>query len=712
MQLTKESSVKLINGCGQKRAEQLAQLGIYTVYDLLMHFPRAYQDRGKIRSICDDEVGNTGAFVMTVASPPQSVRISGGRTLTKCRAFDAERSCTLVFFNRAYVKDQLITGQTYRFWGRLGRTKYGYEMTPSVIEPITEYKRLSSLVPLYPLTKGITHNYLRSLILGVIAQLKPNEFDDVIPEIVRNELGLCGAVEALKAIHDPQTESDIEKGRYRFLCEELFWFACSVTLAKQGRISSVSKALDPQKSKLYDFTKALPFTLTKAQARVISEIRKDMQSSFPMARLVSGDVGSGKTVCAMAAAYIAIKNGYQCALMAPTEILAMQHYRDFSELFAKLGIECGFLTGSSTAAHRRKTLSDLADGNLKMVVGTHALLSDNVEFKDLGLVITDEQHRFGVVQRSSLQSKGSYPHVLVMSATPIPRTLALILMGDLDISNVDELPPGRQTVDTYVVGEEYRDRLNSFISRQIDNGRQVYIVCPSVEVKDDDGELIDGNDIINFDYAKLDETLPKMKSAVQYEENLRLNVFPEYKTAFLHGRMKGKEKDAIMERFANGEIDILVSTTVIEVGVNVPNATLMIVENAERFGLSQLHQLRGRVGRGQHKSYCILVSEAVGEDARSRLEIMKTTSDGYKIAQKDLELRGPGDFIASTAGARQHGNGGFKFSGFGADALLLDKVFKIANETVNNNSQLTDSEKERVISYANKQNGVGVLGLN
>jgi ATP-dependent DNA helicase RecG len=414
----------------------------------------------------------------------------------------------------------------------------------------------------------------------------------------------------------------------------------------------------------------------------------------------------------MAAAYMTVKNGFQCAMMAPTEILAMQHYRDFCDLFSKLGIECGYLTGSTPAASKRKTLERLANGELKIVIGTHALLSDKVCFKDLGLVITDEQHRFGVQQRSALQDKGFYPHVLVMSATPIPRTLALILMGDLDISNVDELPPGRQKVDTLLVGEEHRERLNGFISKQVAEGRQVYIVCPSVEIKTDDGEEVSGNDIISFDFSDTDEPLPMIKSAVQYEQELRTKIFPNLKTAFIHGKMKGKEKDAIMKSFADGEIDILVSTTVIEVGVNVPNATLMIVENAERFGLSQLHQLRGRVGRGKHKSYCVLVSDATGANAKSRLEIMRSTSDGYAIAQKDLELRGPGDFIASSEGARQHGGGGFQLAGFCADSLLLDKVFKIANETVTNDSQLTDSEKERVISYANKQNGVGVLGLN
>lgn len=709
--ITKSSPVSVLGGCGKKRAEQLAQLGIETVGDLLRHFPRAYQDRGRIRHVCDEEVGNTGAFVMTVSAPPHTVRISGGRTMTKCRAFDGERQCTLIFFNRNYVKDMLYTGVTYRFWGKLGRSKYGYDMSPSVIEPIDGVKPLFDLVPLYPLTKGITHNFLKTLITSAISLVQLDEESETLPKQVREKLGVCSEAQALRAIHDPQNEKMIEVGRQRFILEELFLFACSVTLAKRGRTSSGSKRLLAEKCKLYEFTAALPFKLTAAQSRVISEIRKDMISDHPMARLVSGDVGSGKTVCAMAAAYMAIKNGYQCAMMAPTEILAMQHYRDFTELFARLGIECGYLTGATPAATKRKTLEKLASGELKMIVGTHALLSDKVVFADLGLVITDEQHRFGVVQRSSLQDKGRFPHVLVMSATPIPRTLALILMGDLDISNVDELPPGRQKVDTLVVGEGHRERLNGFIAKQVAEGRQVYIVCPSVEVKTDEGEEASGNDIISFDFHDEDEALPTMKSAVQYEENLRLNVFPELNTAFIHGRMKGKEKDAIMERFAAGEIDVLVSTTVIEVGVNVPNATLMIVENAERFGLSQLHQLRGRVGRGQHKSYCVLVSDAEGENARSRLEIMRTTADGYKIAQKDLEIRGPGDFIASASGARQHGDGGFPLTRFAADSLLLDKVFKAAAEVIDGDL-LSSADNEKLMLSVKSVNGSGALGLN
>lgn len=716
MYITKESPVTALSGCGKKRAELLSVLGIETVNDLLHHFPRGYQDRGNVRAICEDEIGNTGSFVLTVSSAPHTVRLSGGRTLTKCRAFDGDKSCTLVFFNRNYLKDVLYVGYTYRFWGKLSRSRQGYELTPSIIEQVREEAALCDLVPLYPLTKGITQNYISSLIKTALDSVVLDDDSDFLSYDIRQKLGVCGEREAFISIHSPKDEAMIAKGRNRFIAEELFLFACSVSLAKKGRSYAVSKSFDYDKCKLYNFVEKLPFTLTKAQAKVISDIRKDLVGEHPMARLVSGDVGSGKTVCAMAAAYMAIQNGYQCAMMAPTEILAMQHFRDFIELFGKLGIECGYLTGSVTASEKRKTLEKLKSGELKMVVGTHALISHNVEFNDLGLVITDEQHRFGVAQRASLQSKSSSPHVLVMSATPIPRTLALILLGDLDISVIDELPPGRQKVDTFVVGESYRSRLNAFIEKQVREGRQVYIVCPSVEASDGDDEENFDSDILMFDIGG-EEALPKLKSAIEYENDLRTNVFPDFRTAYVHGKMKGKDKDAIMKRFADGEIDILVSTTVIEVGVNVPNATLMIVENAERFGLSQLHQLRGRVGRGAAKSYCVLVSDANGEKAKKRLDIMKNVSDGYKIAQQDLEMRGPGDFISpigvgGQSTARQHGAFEFKLAGLCSDASALENSFKIAEEIIENDPELSKPENKKLSAAVTVNAMLGVQVVN
>ncbi len=700
MQTTKASPVTALNGCGKKRAELLQMIGINTVADLIRHFPRGYQNRGDVKEITESEIGNTGAFVLTVANPPSTVRLRGGKTLTKCRAFDGDKSCTLLFFNRNYLKEVLFTGQTYRFWGKLTKTKSGFELSPSVIEPITEVKALPDFIPVYPLTKGLTQNFIKNLIANALSSLTFNENDEMLPKSIREKLGVLSEEAALKCVHFPKNEDDIKIGRERFVLEELFVFACSVTLSKRGRTLYSAKHFDYEKCKLYDFTDKLPFTLTKAQARVISEIRKDLIGQYPMARMISGDVGSGKTACAMAAAYMAIKNGYQCAVMAPTEILAMQHFRDFTELFCRLGIECEYLTSSTPAAQKKSTLQRLQSGELKLVIGTHALISDKVEFNNLGLVITDEQHRFGVMQRARLQSKGLTPHVLVMSATPIPRSLALILLGDLDISVVDELPPGRQTVDTLVVNETHRERLYGFINKQVTLGRQVYIVCPTVENKDDEDET----ELVDF-FTPFNEKLPKLKSAVDYAKILQNEIFPDFKIAFLHGKMKGREKDEIMAAFAAGDIDILVSTTVIEVGVNVPNATLMIVENAERFGLSQLHQLRGRVGRGSEKSYCVLVSDAKGENAQKRLSVLHEQSSGYEIARYDLEMRGPGDFISGTSGAtKQHGAFTLKLAGLCTDTLVLDKVFKLAEELLAEDNILSNSEYlalSRAISTAN-----------
>ena len=699
--LTMQSAVTELPGCGRIRAEKLANLGINNVSQLIKHFPRGYQNRGDVRGITEAPIGENASLVLTVTTPVVSVRLRGGKTLTKSKATDGERSCTLVFFNRTYMKDVLKIDCTYRFWGKMMMGKNGYELYPVSIEPVTERRELKSFVPVYPLTAGITQTVLSSMITYALSALPHEEFSETLPESVRSALGVCGTEEALRFLHQPESFDMISRGRDRLIAEELFLFACSVTIARVGRRTLNGIRFDPKLSKLYDFTEALPFTLTRAQSKVISEIRHDMTlEDAPMARLVSGDVGSGKTVCAQAAAYIAVKNGYQCAMMAPTEILAKQHYRDFCELFSKLGIECGYLSGSLSAAEKRKVCEELESGKLKFVVGTHALLSDGVTFSNLGLVITDEQHRFGVMQRAVLARKSSAsPHVLVMSATPIPRTLALIMCGDLDISVIDELPPGRQPVDTLVVNEKHRKRMYNFISDQVKAGRQIYIVCPAVDAGSDDSEEPEPeekeSDFLYLGYKKDPEKLPKLKSAVEYERIIRTEIFPTFRTAFLHGKMSGKEKDEVMQAFCSGKTDILVSTTVIEVGVNVPNATVMVVENAERFGLSQLHQLRGRVGRGAAKSYCILMSDATGEKALKRLEIMKTVSDGYKIAKYDLEMRGPGDFmVTSSHNARQHGELNFRFAGLCTDTLMLNKTFDCASRLISEDPELSEPENQ------------------
>ena len=712
MKLTPNTPVTVLGGCGKKRAELLSALGINNIKQLLRHFPRAYQNRGDVKSLAEASHGETGSFVLTVTSAAVSVRLRGGKTLTKCKAFDGEKSCTLIFFNRPYIKNTLVNGNTYRFWGKLVIGKNGFELSPSSVEPVTESSHLRGYVPLYPLTSGLTQSVITGLIQSALRDMDKESFGDVLPESVRERLDACGEAEAYSYIHSPRGFDDIEKGRSRFIAEELFLFACSVTAVKEGRRGALGIKMDPEKSKLYDFTAVLPFTLTRAQSKVISEVRKDMtQNEYPMARLVSGDVGSGKTVCAAAAAFIAIRNGYQCALMAPTEILARQHYRELTGLFDKLGIRCGYLSGSLTAAEKRAVYASLECGETDLIIGTHALLSEGVKFARLGLVITDEQHRFGVMQRAVLTGKGKAPHVLVMSATPIPRTLALILCGDLDISVIDELPPGRQKVDTLVVGEEHRNRMYGFIGQQVAEGRQIYIVCPTVEAAPEEEEA--ESEFVRFDFDKNAEKLPALKSAVEYEENLRKNVFPTLRTAFIHGRMQGKEKDAIMRRFADGEIDILVSTTVIEVGVNVPNATVMVVENAERFGLSQLHQLRGRVGRGAEKSYCILVSDAKGENAVKRLGIMRSVADGYKIAQYDLEMRGPGDFVTvGDRSARQHGNVNFDIAGLCTDTLMLEKAFSAASELIENDPYLEKEENKAIKAALGELNGLHIASIS
>ena len=753
--------VTALVGCGPKKAEALARLGIYTVGELIRHYPRGYQNRGEIRAIADAVSGETASFALTVGTQPTSVRLKGGRNMTKCRGVDESGSCTLVFFNQPYIKDTLRVGETFRFWAKAVKGRSGLELYPSAVERVTEFKPLRGFFPLYPLASGLTQKLMSSLIEVALDGLSPDDIMEVLPPDVITAFGVCGEYEAYRYLHFPSTFSDIDRGRSRFMAEELFLFACSVAKNRESRKSGTAPVMKMECSRFDEFLPKLPFQLTRAQSRTVSAIRKDMlrEDGTPMARLVQGDVGSGKTVCAAAAAYMAIKNGYQCALMAPTEILAAQHYRELYTLFESLGIGVELLTGSTKASEKRRIYALMESGEPALFIGTHALLSAGVGFGRLGLVITDEQHRFGVMQRTALAAKGvgavistenggdiggnggktETPHVLVMSATPIPRTLALILCGDLDVSVIDELPPGRQKVDTLVVGEEYRERLNKFIDKQIDEGRQVYIVCPTVENKDEKDSEEEGAAFLEFGYAvpakgnvnseavyrgiqmefssdnavnpveKLwflpdhmqksageREEKPPLKSAVDYVEQLKTEIFPHRRIEFIHGRMSGAEKDTVMRGFAEGNVDILVSTTVIEVGVNVPNATLMIVENAERFGLSQLHQLRGRVGRGSHKSYCVLVSSAKGENAVKRLNIMKNTSDGYEIAKYDLDMRGPGDFMPSAGNARQHGEFRFKLAGMCGDTGALQLAYALAGQLFDKDPQLTLPENQGV----------------
>lgn len=688
--LRPDTPVRYLSGVGAKRAGQLAGMGIETVRDLLYHFPRAYQHRGDVHTLAEGKLGEVGAFILTVSAAPVSARLKGRLTLTKMSAFDETGKCDITFFNQAYLRDVFPVGSTFRFWGKLERRKGRFQLTSPDYEPYYDGLSLPEFKPVYPLTEGITQKYISKIISAALEQITGIEQMDILPDKVRVKYALPELRRALGDIHNPEDYSSMEKARRRFVFEELYIFALGIMLTKKQ--IQAGKAPVFANTDTREFEKALPFPLTRAQKRVISEIAADVgnKDAVPMSRLVSGDVGSGKTVCAAAAAYMALKSGYQAAIMAPTEILAHQHYEDLKPLFEKFGFGCELLTGSTPAAKKREIRAALAAGRLPLVIGTHALLTSGVEFACAGLFVTDEQHRFGVMQRAALAEKGVDAHVLVMTATPIPRTLALILYGDLSLSQVDEMPPGRQKVLTFLVDESYRERMTGFIEKQALEGRQVYIVCPSIE---GDSENEEGTVGIEYDGHSGQTSVPVLKNAVDYEKTLKAALSPKIKTALMHGRLPAVEKERIMESFAKGEIQVLVSTTVIEVGVNVPNATLMIVENAERFGMSQLHQLRGRVGRGKYKSWCILVSDTQNEVALERLNAMTETSDGYLIAQKDLALRGPGDFFPSHSGkARQHGAAGTFLSAKCADMNDLRSAFDAAAQTVEKDPLLEKAE--------------------
>lgn len=678
-----QTPVKKLYGVGDKIEKILHSGGFFTVKDLLYHFPRAYQNRADIKLLNDESVhGEYHSYVLTIANEPRAAMIKRGMNLLKFRAFDESGTVNITYFNQNYLKDVFHQGSTFRFWGKVSKEKRTLCMTSPSYEPVLPSKMLDALVPVYPLCAGLNQKFINKLQREISASL--GEFIiDYLPNNIRDKNNLCTLSYAFENIHFPKTEEALERAIKRLTFDELYLFALS--LSKLKTVQKTKKAPSFKDTSIDELLSKLSYTPTDAQMKAIKEISLDVSSKngdeyvVPMNRIVVGDVGSGKTLCAAAGAYIACKNGYQCALMAPTEILATQHYESLSPLFKELGITCELLTGSTSLKDKKATLGRLKSGECSFIIGTHALIQSSVEFKNLALAITDEQHRFGAMQRSSLSDKGFYAHTLVMSATPIPRTLSFMIYGDLDISLIDQMPPGRKKVLTYVVDESYRQRLNAFIRKQVELGTQVYIVCPSVEEKKEDIDNVSDFDPFSFLFK---ESQPPLKSAVDYAKELSENVFPDLNIAFIHGKMKGKEKDQIMSDFSQGNIDILVSTTVIEVGVNVPNASLMIVENAERFGLSQLHQLRGRVGRGTTQSYCILVSDSKGENAKERLNVMKTIYDGYTIAERDLQMRGPGDFFSSTASVRQSGQLDLGIAKSCQDTLLVHSAFECAKETL------------------------------
>ncbi len=694
MKKLSNAPITVLQGVGPARAKAYAKLGVETVSDILYHFPRAYENRGDVKPLSDCVAGEKSSVCLVIGTVPKKTMIRRGMTLLKFTAFDESGTCEITFYNQNYLADKFPLGATFRFYGQVEKVGKRYKMNSPAYDMVIEGEELPPLVPVYPMTEGLTKNRLSADIKAAMSALAP-EVSDYLPDEIRRRYRLCTLPFALRAIHDPADFESVARAKRRIVFDEFFTFALGMAIS--GKKRREYGAPRCENNDISDLISSFPYELTGDQMKTIEDIKRDMASDVPMSRIVVGDVGCGKTVCAMAAMCIAVQSGRQAVLMAPTEILARQHFADISPIFEKMGYSVRLLVGSMTASEKKKVRADLSEEDkqrrVDVVIGTHALISDGVEFADAGVLVTDEQHRFGVAQRATLSKKGERSHVLVMSATPIPRSLALILYGDLDLSKINEMPRGRQRVDTFVVDEAYRARLNAFIEKQVANGDQVYIVCPSVEEKEEE-EL--SGEIALSEFGSSKEDMPPLKAAIQYSEELS-KALPSLNVAFLHGRMKGAEKDEIMKRFVDGEIDVLVSTTVIEVGVNVPNSTLMIVENAERFGLAQLHQLRGRVGRGSKKSYCVLVSDSKGENARQRLETMRREYDGFAIAEKDLVLRGPGDFIKGSSDpvVRQSGGLRFKLADMSEDSGVLTDAYEAARELLETSPDLKDNENLR-----------------
>ena len=634
--------ITILKGVGPARAKQFAQLGIVTLQDLICHFPRGYEDRTQLVTIDHLETDKPACFRAMVMNTPRTAHIRKGLDITKVQVADHTARLTLTFFNQKYATEQLQYGKEYIFFGAVSGDFIGYNMTSPVFElPESPPVLTRRILPIYPLTAGLSNTVMGNTIRQALSLCDPPP--EILPEVLRRQFGILPAERAYFAIHNPSSSKEAELAKQRLIFEEFFIFSAGLALMRAARNDKHIDAY--QNLTLEPFLSSIPFALTGAQSRAIKQITVDFAKGRPMNRLIQGDVGSGKTMIAAAAAFLAIQNGQQAALMVPTEILAEQHFASFAKLFAPFGIQPYLLTGSLTQKQKHSTREAIANGVAKLVIGTHALVSEATVFHNLGLVITDEQHRFGVGQRSALSAKGTDPHLLVMSATPIPRTLAILMYGDLEVSILDELPPGRQQVDTFLVGESMRSRINAFIRKQVAEGHQCFVVCPAVE----ENEELD------------------LKAATVWAQTLQQTVFPELRVSLLHGQMKGAEKEAVMTAFARHEADVLVATTVIEVGVDVPNATLMIIEDADRFGLSQLHQLRGRVGRGSAKSYCILTSHNRNAETLARLKALCKTTDGFRIAEEDLKLRGPGDFF----GARQSGLPTFRVANLSNDLQTL-----------------------------------------
>lgn len=698
-----DTAVDKLNGVGAVRAQKLAKLGIFTVYDLVYCLPRAYECRGNVKTLSNAELQAPVSLLLTVGTSVKTAKIRNGLTISKFKAFDESGSVEVVFFNAPYVKEVFSIGAEFRFYGKLSFSKKTLQLQNPKYESYLENKPLADIIPVYPETRGLSSKIISGLMSSVIDSAASSLIDP-LPEKIRIKNSMPSLSFALRNTHFPSSDKALSDSLRRLAFDEMLIFGLSISYANHYKLGA--DGIPFKKVSLKPICDILPYELTDDQKNAVNDIYRDTVRTnssgrvSPMARILVGDVGSGKTICAVMAIYLCVKSGYQAALMVPTAILANQHYSDVCELLSSLGIRVRLLTGNTTKKEKNTIYEELKSGECDLIIGTHALISDKVEFLNLGLIVTDEQHRFGVLQRSVLKEKASKAHLLVMSATPIPRTLALAMYGDLDISKISQTPKGRVKVDTFVVNEAYRNRINDFIKKQVALGGQCYIVCPSIDPGSRNEELYERESLS----SPLKKNIQPLKNAIEYTELLK-QCLPDLKISCLHGKMKSAEKDLIMTSFANGDIDVLVSTTVIEVGINVPNATLMVVENAEKFGLSALHQLRGRVGRGAKKSYCILVSDVDSEKARARLDTMRSTCDGYEIAERDLALRGPGDFFTlnSNVNLRQSGGFEFKFAGLCDDISLFNLAFSTAKEITSEDSELNSEENlelKRMLSVA------------
>ena len=657
-----DKDVKYVKGVGPNRVKLLNKLGIFTLKDLITYYPRDYEDRSKPKLISECNDGEEVTIEGIACGRVSEIRMAK-KTMQKLLVRDETGAILITWFNQSYLKNRFEVGKKYRFYGKVSY-KYGkVEMASPVFDNIEQKNNTGRIVPIYPLTYQLSQNVLRKIMENAILEVRGNLVEN-LPEEILTEYHLEEVNKATEEIHFPKQLSDFERARRRFVFEELLSVQLALLALKNYYKNDVKGIEFSKEVHISDVIQEFPFKLTGAQRRVLEEIEGDMERKTPMNRLLQGDVGSGKTAVAMCAAYKAVKSGYQVAIMAPTAILATQHLENFKNILDKLQIRCDLLISGISKKKKEDILQRLKNGEIDILIGTHALIEDNVEFSKLGLVVTDEQHRFGVKQRTKIAEKGQNPDVLVMSATPIPRTLALILYGDLDISIIDELPPNRKKIETFAVTKKLEQRVDNFIQKQIEEGRQAYIVCPLVE----ENEEMD------------------LKSVEKLTEKYQKEVFPQYRVEYIHGKMRPKEKDEIMLKFKNHEIDILISTTVIEVGVDVPNANIMVIEDAQRFGLAQLHQLRGRVGRGEYQSYCILKYEGNGENVRKRMKVMCDTNDGFIISEKDLELRGSGDFF----GTMQHGIPEFKIANLFEDVGILKEAQKVAQEIVLKDPELKE----------------------